>query len=620
MLHRAAEGWRPAFPLKTETRERFRSGLFFLLAAGLPLAWLVVPGWGFRADAGNTDWEHLLWISAYHGAFLGETGWFPEMLASPTVVGGPAHLCYGALAFPLLGLLSFLAGASWALRLAVLAACLCQVHASRRLARSLLGPGGLADALALALAWSVYALTNLYSRQAVFELIAVKLLAAAVFHLLASPVSEEPPSRTLVAGVVLLGTLVVGTHPPTALAGAIWLGPLLLVAMPGRWVGWQRRTGILLGALLLAGLLLAPQLLLLGSAAGRSFRVVNVPRPTPGLEYFPERSDSLAGRLSPVPYDRSAWAGVERPAPAHLEAPLASGLVLAAGVAVAGLAFRRRAQGQTVPVVRSGAGRTGIVATGLAVVLTGLSVGPVLGAAVDEHLGPYLQFGYRWTAHGEILLFIAAVHLLAVRPGAAIPRAWGGLAAGILALSGLGFGLKLVAAVETAYPLGGTAYGPRWTREAILEPAVSSRFVAFHRDYSTPGLFPGFRAEAGVPGWRAPLAGGTPGDTLAGRVGGEVDLPQAGWLLTNVLAFPWNEVRVDGRPPAEWAQVGGFLAVRVEPGRHGVGYAWSPPAWWRVAFGLSRGALLAVVVLGVAGVVARGVRLVRRTAAALPVT
>lgn len=332
----------------------------------------------------------------------------------------------------------------------------------------------------------------------------MKLLAAAVFHLLASPVSGEPPSRTLVAGVVLLGTLVVGTHPPTALAGAIWLGPLLLVAMPGRWVGWRRRAGTLLGALLLAGLLLAPQLLLLGSAAGRSFRVVNVPRPTPGLEYFPERSDSLAGRLSPVPYDRSAWAGVERPAPAHLEAPLASGLVLAAGVAVAGLAFRRRAQGEMAPVVRSVAGRTGIVAAGLAVVLTGLSVGPVLGAAV-----------------------------------------------------------------ETTYPLGGTAYGPRWTRESILEPAVSSRFVAFHRDYSTPGLFPGFRAEAGVPGWRAPLAGGTPSDTLAGRVGGEVDLPQAGWLLTNVLAFPWNEVRVDG-PAAGRVGAGG----RLPGGQGGAGPAW----------------------------------------------
>jgi hypothetical protein len=75
------------------------------------------------------------------------------------------------------------------------------------------------------------------------------------------------------------------------------------------------------------------------------------------------------------------------------------------------------------------------------------------------------------------------------------------------------------------------------------------------------------------------------GDTGALRL----DEPADCWVKSDVVAFPWNRLVLDGRvlPPAQTRETPNYLAARVPAGRHSLGYAFDPPAMWRILRGVS---------------------------------
>jgi hypothetical protein len=73
-----------------------------------------------------------------------------------------------------------------------------------------------------------------------------------------------------------------------------------------------------------------------------------------------------------------------------------------------------------------------------------------------------------------------------------------------------------------------------------------------------------------------------------------VSLDSSRWLVTNVYAFPWNRITVDGNPVA-YRVSEGALAIQVPAGRHRIATRFDPPLLWRW---LWRGAWAALAVLG----------------------
>ncbi len=74
------------------------------------------------------------------------------------------------------------------------------------------------------------------------------------------------------------------------------------------------------------------------------------------------------------------------------------------------------------------------------------------------------------------------------------------------------------------------------------------------------------------------------GDSFGEPGAVQFDEPADRWVRTDVVAFPWNRLVLDGRvlSPGETRDAPNRLAARVPAGRHTLAYAFDPPAVWRV--------------------------------------
>jgi hypothetical protein len=68
---------------------------------------------------------------------------------------------------------------------------------------------------------------------------------------------------------------------------------------------------------------------------------------------------------------------------------------------------------------------------------------------------------------------------------------------------------------------------------------------------------------------------------VAGAV--RIEAAKPGWVVTNALVFPWQELTINGRLPAagDVARVGQFIAVRVADSARELQVVWRPErGWW----------------------------------------
>jgi len=552
-----------------------------LLAAGVlaPLALLFYPTAAFYGD-----WDVNLWLVGYQGEFFRDHGHFPAVLNLGSAVGLPVPVFYGYSLYPFLGLFAAVLGAGPALRLGCVLLLTLEGYALLCAGRNVFRDRRMAWTVAACVLWSVYSLTNLYNRSAVAEYFATGFLVATVAFAIAA---AADPGRSGLRGYAwlagLCAVLTLGSHPPTALLAAPCLGGLALLLGLG-WFRGSRQIGApvlraILTPLALGAVILVPWVY----ATLRWSRKLGINGNYGGLSYYPDRSDSFLGRWSPLPYDglsvRQGTVGVSTP---YLEAPVIAGLVvliLLNGVLLYRLRGGPRRSAATV-WEGAAAATLGAAVAGCGL-FTALSLCPTL-AAHFGFLGPYVQFAYRLVSFSNGALLVAVLAsgaLVAQRNGfTRFSRLTeiGGLAA--LGLAAVGLGIKLDHAARIEWQ----CRAPEFTAAGPKAALATEPFGRFAGDYSTPLRYRQLTAEEAATAIRLDLAvDGRP--AAFGTVTPAVrTVPAATWALTNVVAFPWNDLRLNGRriPAGELARQGNFFAVRLPAGASTLQWVWRPDPYW----------------------------------------
>jgi hypothetical protein len=88
----------------------------------------------------------------------------------------------------------------------------------------------------------------------------------------------------------------------------------------------------------------------------------------------------------------------------------------------------------------------------------------------------------------------------------------------------------------------------------------------------------------------------------------EVRLDQPGWVVTNVLVFPWSRIWVDGQRWGgnELRRQGPFFAVHLPAGTANLRWEWHPDPIWSCLHTIGQIAFIFVMLVTVVWFVARG--------------
>jgi hypothetical protein len=529
-----------------------RKYLIGAAAVLFPALMLVPRGQGFYVD-----WHNHVWLVGYFGEFFRQHHRMPVSLTTSEYAGLAQPVFYGYLFYPLLGLLSVRLHPEVVVRAAAVLLFAAQYVCVRKTLRRLGAAEALASAVACLVVWATYGLTNLYNRSALPEFFATGLVTCAVcswFDLLAAAAAAAVWRRALRFG--LLFTLAAGTHPITA-AYSLPLLAVLAAGLLPRPVGPGRRTRLaaLAVAALLGTIALAPWLWAVHRLGGDLFIADYA-----GIIDMTEYIDHWACRLAPLPFDVRLLgrnpADVSTPyLDAQINVPL---LVLC--VALLGRVVRDAGRGRRLRTAAFAA-----VPLLYAAAMLGLSLWPGAFRFLPRACC-MLQFPYRLVSYVNLGLLLVPLFLLyrarAGRGRLRLPLRAGApavLLCFVLTLAGAGVAVKLVhshAATipETFHVAKWARYGRAYThsvgpprlfktaedreRLAHLPPSFCTYF-----DYTTPHWLKELPAdeEASVP--VVFLGAGGFGQCGARTVG----LARAGHVGTEVAAFPWNRLLVDGR-------------------------------------------------------------------------
>lgn len=502
------------------------------------------------------DWPNHLGMIGYVGEYLKAHGALPETFNTTPIVGRPTPMFYGNLYLPPLGALSALTGPRAALSLVVVALLFLQFASVRQLLRDATRDEGIACAAAVIVTWAIYPLTDLYNRAAITEFVAITALQTGTC--LWTYYARDPAGRGqagLVAG--LLVTVGAGVHPPTALFGGLTFAVLWLASL----VWCPDRTRLLARSLAIsvaAAGVLAPWLYVLGKFGGQ----LNIVRSNPPLSFFPKSLDALETRLSVVPTVGPDPTGMGTPnLDPQISVPLGAALILFAAVALAARGRDRVARRAFAFAALCAA------ATGL---LLALSVFTEAWTALPKSF-TIIQFPYRLTAFVNVAALGALTGVLAVLVRSRHHALWSRLVLGVgVVVASVGVGLKVPRCLE-----GGSG------ADAVVTDYANPPRDWYYgsEDYTTPDAFQ--KVDAAAPRQAVTLAVG--GDSGFGMVGStRVRTDVRTQITTNVQAFPWNVLTIDGRTVARKATLddGYRLAAWIDPGEHTVGYKFQPDRTW----------------------------------------
>ncbi len=621
------------------------------LIVSAPMSQLLRPGLSPHVD----DWTNALWAIGYTGRWIADHGVPPVVLSPTHLVGDPVPVFYAPILFPMLGSLSILTGVGVAVRLGCVVAWAIQASLVYRLFRAVRGSAVQGFAAAAMVSWSVYPLTNLYHRGALAEFFGTTFLlsaAAAGGLALVHPSRQWRVALGLLCG--LLGALAAGSHAITAIVGGLLLAALLPAALrlrplarslarpgaarPGaaavplsdreRHQVIRRRTWNLALLGLFVAVSLSPWLYASARFGSRLFVSGLVNR----LIFIPEY-DALAKRLAPLPdgSPNSDLLSVGFVATPYLEAPLSLPLLLTAAwtsVAAWRSGFSRRARTSSAPaspfeaIIRM----SWLLFGGLLLI----SSSRVVSSQVPAAAAGVIQYAYRFVTYLNLTLLIALAAALGIsqqrsserRTGAPLGRGWPRPPGRSARVSSCVWGIATVlaaAALITKLVHAGRTLAPA-TAEAQWAAAPDSfaqlpRTYYARQDYAIVDDDQKFyhlptTEWGGIRLIDRPAAGD-------GRPFGSVtDIPyeeaKGGWVVTDVLSFPWNRLTIDGRLVAATetrVAPNSRLAVKVPAGTHSIGYALIADRLWAGLRVVSCVALVGwgLMTGGVAGRAASGV-------------
>jgi hypothetical protein len=432
--------------------------------------------------------------------------------------------------------------------------------------------------------WATYPLTNLYNRSALTEFFATTLLVCALGCLVLLFHAEEARRRRYyAAGAMFSLTMAAGSHPITAM----YAGPVFAALVPVFW--WllchdrPRRRAIVKSLapwLAAAGVCILPWYLAAHRFA-EDLLIRNTAREVSLLRW-----DTVQARFFPIPWDSAVRPGVslDDVVTPYLDAQFSLSLLLvflAVGAVAIAMAFRRK-WSPTIAFV--------IAAVFFAVFLT-LSL-----SARAYHVFPaiavMIQYAYRAVTYINLSLLLGVLlTVMALR-----------------SLGGIDIKRRLehpaiAAATVVALLLAATGVFVKWGHIAAIKKHESSRhwvLTAAEReklielpapyygpyDYATDKLF------AQVPASEEPKV--LPQSFLVDahqRFGRTIPmklvLAEPTWVMTNILAFPWSKIELDGAEVKDVRTHWGKLTVLVPAGEHELTMHFRPPLLFRILRPLS---------------------------------
>jgi hypothetical protein len=502
------------------------------------------------------DWPNHLAMIGYVGEYLKAHASLPATFHTNETIGRATPMFYGDLYLPTLGALSAVVGPRAALSLGVAALLLLQFASVRGLLWDATKDEAVACAAAVIVTWAIYPLTDLYNRAAIPEFFAITALqtGACLWALYA-----RDPTRRQQTGIAagLLLTLAAGIHPPTALFGGLTFAVFWLASLS--WCPDRRR--LLKCSLAIAAAaagVLAPWLYVVTKFGGQ----LQIVRTTASLTFFPTSLDAIATRLSLVPTVGLEVGAVSTPnLDPQVSIPLGVALVLLALVALAPGARNRQARRAFVFAA--------ICAAATWALFTLSTYSPAWKALPKAFM--IIQFPYRLVAFVNVAALGALTGLLAARVpiDRHLTRSRLVLAACVVVAT-VGVGLKL----------------PRCLASGSGADAVVTDYANPPRDwyfgsvdYATPDAFA--KLDAAAPKQSVALPVGA-ANGFGVVVSTHVRAVARTQVSTNVQAFPWNVLTIDGRPVPRAATLsdGVKLATWIDPGEHEVGYAFHPDRAW----------------------------------------
>ncbi len=583
------------------------------ITAAIMAAAVLLPSWPLFPMRGllRGDWGIHARVAGYCGAVLARHGELPDALNYPDTGGLPVPMLYGHLFYPLLAPLAAVINPMDVMRLVCVALSAAQLLLVRRALRRLGADNTLATAAACLVIWTVYPLTNLYCRGAVTEFVAVGLLTCALcywFEALTAETAGELVRKMLAFG--LCCTIAAGSHPISALYGVPLLA-MLLITLPfyrGR-VSWARFAGLLVGVAALGVAVLAPWVY--ASALFASDLAIRL---KPGQVYHIPAFDRWLVRLWPIPFDpRVARMDLATNGSPFLDLQINMPLLALAGVAV----WRYLARTETGRRRWLLAALVGVPAAyGVACLTASIK------ADVFRHLPAVftvVQFQYRLISfvNLSLLLVLLVLGLYAHRNRGAGPVLAVNPLVACFALTLSGAGAVVVMChlpvwqltdgrpkpPEAVYVVWECAPDPQPVQENFLTDRAAR--VAQMRQplgqclpgFQTPFRFPLLNALERSIAFRSDLP--APDGGTLGRYGALTLLRNTpGYLVTQVIAFPWNRFFIDGAQvdPALLRTDGQLLAVPVPPAAHRVEYRFEPDRVYRTLRFVSR---LTLVLWGV---------------------
>jgi len=528
----------------------------------------------------HRDWYNHLWLAGYPGEYLRQHRALPVVINTTEQAGIPFPIFYGPLFYPLLAPLTAWLEPGLVIRVVVLLVTALQLHLISAALRANAVPPWISRGVACVVIWAIYPLTNLYNRSAISEYVATGLLTCVVATWFLLLRADQPSERKRYAlGLGLLFTLAAGTHAITALYSL----PVLVLLMVAAYqeggrdrTFWSALVRTLVRPVALSAIVLAPWLY-----AVRTFnRYLSINQGDGPPDFFIHSIDRWRTRFSPMPSDpRTLRLPLPKVSTPYLDAQInVAILVLLIGWLVI-IAWRSRSS------ARAGFRSTLIALLGFAS-FTWLSLRPSAFAHLPS-IANMVQFAYRLVTYENLALLLASFQLAAslrrrgdrslFEPGA--PAA--AVLAGCLVLSGIGVMIKWQHA--TAIMNKAEVLGVRL--EPVERPDWGALNVAFYGadNYVTPALYTALTdaERAGAPEVRIPIGSGKDFGTPQPL---RVHSPTDGWIRTNVQAFPWNQLHIDGvrvtpdrlRADSQW------LAIRVPAGDHVLTLTVTADGLWRV--------------------------------------
>jgi len=196
----------------------------------------LLPGL-IRTDGFYIDWWNHLWMTNYFGLYFEHNFDFPFVINTNNFggIGNPSPLFYGYLFYPVLGLLSNFLNADLTLRLAFFYLWLLQFTAIYKVFFQQTENRLISLTITALCLWTIYPLTNIYNRSALTEAFATGFLTV-TFCCLILFLQEEKWSLKLryLNFLGLSMTMVIGSHPITGLYGSCFLMSVFLINLFSR--------------------------------------------------------------------------------------------------------------------------------------------------------------------------------------------------------------------------------------------------------------------------------------------------------------------------------------------------------------------------------------------------